>query len=64
MEAINTQLDIKLQLGGPNKSEPIVKRVTNQIAYEELMAQAKELASKHDMLMDQEEPILKYSEGN
>ena len=63
MQAVNTKLDIKLQLAGLGKSEPIVKRIANELGYVELVANAKEFASKQDMLGDQEEPVLKYSEG-
>ena len=50
---------------GPRKADPIAKRVANQFSFEELMAKAKEMAAKYEMLdADGSDPKIKYSEGH
>ena len=60
----NTQLDIRLQIMGPRKADPIAKRIANQFTYDELIVKAKEMATKYEMLdADGSDPKIKYSEG-
>ena len=62
MQAISNKLDIKLKLIVPGNRTPVAKRLPAKLDFTKLVTKAKELAAKHRMLADNEEPVISYKD--
>ena len=61
MQVDSVALDVKLKLIVPGNHTPVAKRIPAKLTYDQLMAKAKALASKHGLL-DSQDPVITYKD--